>query len=122
MAFIKGEWDRIKESENPEVVKGFRAQFGKDNPYYDGLAADRLGVLERKAKERELALLQQQKEQAERKAADAKRKADEERKARAEDDEGKRREETRQKVEQAGGYVGKVNITLKWRGHDDLDV
>jgi formylglycine-generating enzyme required for sulfatase activity len=34
-------WDRIKDAKNPAVFKAFREQFGKTNPVYDSMAADR---------------------------------------------------------------------------------
>lgn len=42
-------WDRIKDSKNPAVFKKFREQFGKANPVYDVLAADKEAELVRAA-------------------------------------------------------------------------
>jgi uncharacterized caspase-like protein len=44
-------WDRITQSTNPQILETFRRQYGRDNPVYDQLAADRLAALTKQGAE-----------------------------------------------------------------------
>jgi uncharacterized caspase-like protein len=43
-------WDRVAQATSPQVLEAFRRQYGRDNPVYDQLAADRIAALAKEQK------------------------------------------------------------------------